>query len=62
MSAGILVLTHEQRDQIVTALDAIERQLQVAVDKSRWQALYVIGTNLSLIRSNLTSMPAASSN
>ena len=30
-------------------------------DKSQWQALYVIGTNLAIIQTNLSNLPQASS-
>ena len=58
----MIVLTDQQRDEIVKALNAIERQIRDLVDESDWQALFVIDTNLSLIRSNLTEMPRGSSN
>lgn len=56
------VLSRDQRDEIVKALKAIERQVKEVLDQSHWQALYVIGTNLTIIQTNLTNMPRASSN
>jgi hypothetical protein len=60
MTQSELVLSRDQRDQILNALKAIERQVKQGVSKSDWQVLYVIGTNLTLIRANLTNMPRTS--
>ena len=56
------VLSRDQRDEIMKAVTAIERQLKEMVGKPRWQALYVIGTNLVIIQTNLMNLPRASSN
>ena len=55
------VLSRDQRDEIMKAVKAIERQVREMVAKPRWQALYVIGTNLAIIQTNLTNLPRASS-
>ena len=44
------------------AVKAIERQVKELASKSHWQALYVVGTNLTIIQTNLTNLPRASSN
>jgi hypothetical protein len=51
------VLTIDQRDQIMRAVKAIERQVHTLADKSRWQAVYVVGTNLAIIHEQLTNLP-----
>lgn len=56
------VLSRDQRDEIMKAVKAIERQVKEMVGKPHWQALYVIGTNLTIIQTNLTNLPRASSN
>lgn len=55
------VLSLGQRDDIIKAVKAIERQVKEMVGKPQWQALYVIGTNLTIIQANLTNLPRASS-
>jgi hypothetical protein len=55
------VLSLDQRDEIMRAVKAIERQVKGIVGKPHWQAQYVIGTNLSIIHTNLTNLPRASS-
>jgi hypothetical protein len=55
--AGEVVLSRTKRDEILRALTAIEHQVQRVVSKSDWQTLYVIGTNLTLIRANVINMP-----
>ena len=57
-----LVLSRDQRNDILNAVTAIERQLKQVVSESDWRALYVIGTNLIIIRANLTIMPRGISN
>ncbi len=54
----------EQRDDILRAVAAIERQLKVMGGKPQphTQSLWVVGTNLTLIRASLTDFPRASSN
>jgi len=56
------VLSLDQRDKITKGVKAIERQVKEIVGKPHWQALYVIGTNLTIIQTNLTNLPRASSN
>ena len=57
-----LVLGRNQRDEILRAVTAIERQVKQVLSKSDWQTLYVIGTNLSIIQTNVMNMPRVSSN
>ena len=57
-----LVLSREQRDDIMTAVRAIERQLKDMAGKPHWQVLYVIGTNLTIIQTNVTNLPRVSPN
>ena len=54
-----LVLTLEQRDQILRAAEAIQRQLEKIAGKSDSPARYVVGTNLFIIKANLTNLPLA---
>jgi hypothetical protein len=56
------VLSRAQRDDIMKAVKAIERQVKEMAGKPQWQALYVIGTNLTIIQANVTNLPRASSN
>jgi hypothetical protein len=56
------VLNRYQRDEIMKAVRAIERQVKEISGKPHWQALYVIGTNLAIIQTNLLNLPRASSN
>jgi hypothetical protein len=53
------VLSLDQRDEIMKAVKAIERQAKEVIAKPHWQALYVIGTNLAIIQTNLTNLPRA---
>lgn len=62
MTNAVLVLSRDQRDEMLNALKAIERQVKEVVTESNWHALYVIGTHLTIIQSNLTKLPRASSN
>jgi hypothetical protein len=62
MSDGEFVLSREQRDEIIKALRAIERQLQDIDSKPEWQALYVINTNLAIIHTNVLNLPRANPN
>ena len=55
------VLSLDQREEILKAAKAIGRQVKEMVGKPDWQALYVIGTNLTIIQTNLTNLPRASS-
>jgi hypothetical protein len=56
------VLSRDQRDEIMNAVKAIERQVKEIASESHWQALYVIGTNLMIIQTALNNMPRADSN
>ena len=56
------LLSRDQRDEIMRAVKAIERQVKEMDGKPHWQALYVISTNLAIIQTNLTNLPRASSN
>ena len=57
-----LVLSLEQRDQILKAAEAIQRHLEKIAGKSDWQTRYVVGTNLFIIQANVTNLPRASPN
>jgi len=56
------VLSRDRRDEIMKAVKAIERQVKEMAGKPHWQVLYVIGTNLAIIQTNLSNLPRASSN
>jgi len=62
MTNGEFVLSREQRDDIMRAVRAIERQLKDMAGKPHWQVLYVIGTNLTIIQTNVTNLPRVSPN
>ena len=62
MSEGELVLSREQRQEIIRAVNAIERQLKEIEGKPRWQVLYVIGTNLAIIQANVSKLPRITPN
>lgn len=62
MTDDEVVLSRHERDEILKAVKAIERQVKDVLDQSHWQALYVIGTNLTLIETNLSHAPRVSSN
>ena len=62
MSDGEVVLSRKQRDEIIRAVSAIERQLKKIEDESRWQVRYVIGTNLAIVQANVSRMPRVTSN
>jgi len=53
-------LNRDQRNEIAKAVDAIERQLKAMAPTPDCQSLYVIGTNLTIIRANLINVPAGS--
>ena len=53
------VLDHDQRDDIMKAVKAIERQMNTLTGKPDWQTLWVIGTNLLIIQMNLTNLRRA---
>ena len=57
-----LVLSRNQRDEMLRAVKAVERQVKQVLSESDWQTLYVIGTNLTIIQTNLTNMPRVGSN
>ena len=56
------VLSLDQRYEIMKAVKAIGRQLKEMVDKPNTPALWVIGTNLAIIQTNLANLPRANSN
>ena len=62
MTNGEFVLSRDQRADIMKAVKAIERQVKQLASKSHWQALYVVGPNLTIIQTSLTNLPRASSN
>ena len=55
-------LGRDQRAEILKAATAIERQLKDLAGKPHWQVLYVIGTNLAIIRANASNLRRISSN
>jgi hypothetical protein len=61
MTNAAFVLSRDQRDDIMRAVRAIERQVKATLGEPHWQALYVIGTNLAIIQANVTTLPRASS-
>jgi hypothetical protein len=61
MTHAEFVLSRDQRDEIMKAVKAIERQVKKMVGQPHWQALYVIGTNLTIIQTNVTNLPRARS-
>lgn len=62
MSNGEVVLSREQRDEIIKGSYAIERPLREIDAKPRWRVLYVIGTNLAIIERHVSKLPRVSSN
>ena len=60
MTVRQLVLSQDERDEIMKAVKAIERQVKEI--KLDWQPLFVIGTNLTIIQANVTNLPRATSN
>ena len=62
MSEGEVVLTREKRNEIMRAVTAIERQLKEIEREPRWQVLYVIGTNLTIIQANVSGVPRVTPN
>jgi hypothetical protein len=56
------VLGRDQRDEIMKAVEAIGRQVKEMAGKPDTKALWVIGTNLTIIQTSLTNLPLASSN
>jgi len=62
MRDGEFALSRDQRDEIMRAVRAIERQLESMATGPRWQALYVITTNLAIIQANVLNLPRATSN
>jgi hypothetical protein len=57
MSDAQYVLRQDQRDEILSAVVAVQRQLQGLAAKPDWQALWVLGTNLTIIQTTLTNLP-----
>jgi hypothetical protein len=62
MTNAELALTRDQRDEIMKAVKAIERQVKEIASASQWQALYVIGTNLTIIQTAVSDTQRVSSN
>jgi hypothetical protein len=62
MTDAEFALSRDQRDEIMKAVTAIRRQLKDIGTEPRWQALWVISTNLTIIQTNVTDLPSASSN
>jgi hypothetical protein len=61
MKAVEFVLSRNRRDDIMKAVKAIEREMKEMTGKPDWQALWVIGTNLSIIQMNLANLRRADS-
>jgi hypothetical protein len=57
MSDVQYVLHQHQRDEILNAVAAVQRQLQGLTGKPDWQAFWVLGTNLTIIQTTLTNLP-----
>ena len=57
-----LVISLEQRCQILKAAEAIQRQLEKVAARSDWQTRYIVGTNLFIIQASLTNLPRANAN
>jgi hypothetical protein len=55
-------LSRDQRDEILRAVKAIERQVKEIAGKPDWRALWVIGMNLTIIQTHLTDLPRTSPN
>ena len=53
---AVLVLTRDERDRMLKAVKAIERQVKAMSDAHDWQPLYVITANLTIIESNLKGL------
>jgi hypothetical protein len=62
MTDAEFALSRDRRDEIMKAVTAIRRQLKDIGAEPRWQALWVISTNLTIIQTNVTDLPSASSN
>jgi len=62
MTNGEVVLSHEQREEIIRAVNAIERQLKEFETKPRWQVRYVIETNLTIIQASVRKLPRVTPN
>ena len=61
MDADIL-LKRDERDEILKAVSAIERQLKDVNQEPHWKSLYVIQTNLTIIRARVTKHPRVTPN
>ncbi|HEY1303083.1 MAG TPA: hypothetical protein VGF24_06020 [Vicinamibacterales bacterium] len=57
-----LILKPEQREEILRAVRAIERQLMDVHDTPNTRAIWVISTNLAAIRMKLSDPQPGSSN
>ena len=62
MADPAFVITRQQRDDIMKAVTAIERQLREIAGRPMWQVQWVVGMNLTTIHANLTHLPRAHSN
>ena len=65
MTDSDFVLSRERRDEILTALRAIGRQVRDMAPTQRRgfdSRVWVIGTNLTIIQTCLTNLPRADSN
>jgi hypothetical protein len=60
MMNGEVVLSGGQRDEIMKAVKAIQDRMKEM--NATWQDRYVIGTNLTIIQTNLSKVTRASSN
>jgi hypothetical protein len=59
MQDGVVVLTREERDQVLKAVAAIHRQLKVMAGETQPHApsLMVIGQNLAIIQATVGHVP-----
>ena len=62
MTDAEFALSRKQREEILKAVGAIERQLKEMTGTPPWQGLYVISTNLAIIRMNAANTPRTSAN
>jgi hypothetical protein len=62
MSDGDSVLSRKERDEIIRAVNAIERQLKQSTAGLDWQVAYVIGMNLHIIQANVSKLPRVTPN
>jgi len=62
MSDGEFVLSRRERDEIIRAVNAIERELKQSDARLDCQVAYVIGTNLHLIKAHVSKLPRVTPN